>query len=596
MAKRNKISVNAKYYKGARIERIADHNNRIDRINYLLEKIHHTHKNINIVYNTSGDLVNKKFKFTPGNYLMQKFENNQLNLSNENNSNLLKMEFYRLQQIKEQIQREKKSYTKPNENNIFEMVVALSEEQALDYLNSGIDLMPGFDMYMKDLQDKYGFTPVGVSLHLDEGYINEKGVVKKNIHAHLVCFNYDFEKGKSVLRNLRKKDFQDMQTMAQDSFQKVGLNFVRGNKKTIAGKDHLERNELILENQNKLILENDTTLDIQSKTLENIENNMETLTNHIHNLNLEISSGKELVKDINLKKQELKEILSSCEKGSEKYNEIYEKIGLIQIEEKESRELVKLLKLEINEKQSKLNSFENEKENLIENIKNIKTDEKAANSKLDELNKEIELKSKELSLKSSKLNEIKEDISKEEKELETIKETKKKVSIASRDDVKKNLSNRINKLFKKRIKQTIINGNEYLKLDEKELESFKNEIFEEFKDLSNFEFIVEDSKKTKLENFDLKARIINLENDNKELELKSNAWIDKWKEDNQKLAKVEKDLETHKKAAIKDSNEIRTLKSDKESLTKQNNKAIKFIKNKGFEDEFEESKTHHIGD
>lgn len=54
-----------------------------------------------------GDLVNKKYKFTPGNYLLEKFNHNQNNLSNENYSDLLKMEFYNfLQQIKQQIQRE----------------------------------------------------------------------------------------------------------------------------------------------------------------------------------------------------------------------------------------------------------------------------------------------------------------------------------------------------------------------------------------------------------------------------------------------------------------------------------------------------------
>lgn len=211
------------------------------------------------------------------------------------------------------------------------MVVALSEEQAMFYLENGIDLATGFDMYMKELQDKYGFTPIGVNLHLDEGYINEKNEVKFNVHAHCVAFNYDFEKGKSVLRNLRKKDFQDMQTLAQDSFKKVGLDFVRGKEKTIAGKDHLEHNDFILQKQNKMILENDFIL-------EDILNNIDYLNEDLDYVSSQLYSKKESlkneIKSTNTKKQELKDILKSCEKGSEEYNSIYEKIGLIQKEEK----------------------------------------------------------------------------------------------------------------------------------------------------------------------------------------------------------------------------------------------------------------------
>lgn len=202
------------------------------------------------------------------------------------------------------------------------MVIALSEEQALHYLSNGIDITKGFDNFAKDLQDKYGFTPLQLSLHNDEGHIDENGVVKYNIHGHLTLFNYDFVKERSVLRTLTKQDWSNMQDMAQNSFQSVGLDFQRGISKIITKKEHLERNDYILQKQ--------TT---------------------------KINSLKNDIYDINKQKNDSKELLKNFEKGTIEYGELYKEIGKLQVNEKSLREEKRKLEGEIivlNDKKDKL--------------------------------------------------------------------------------------------------------------------------------------------------------------------------------------------------------------------------------------------------
>ncbi len=233
---RNYISANAKYYKSEHIDRIARHNFRIAKIDYLLPEESIKYQNKNLIFDKN----------------MQEISIN--NLDKNSQEIVLKSNYLELLNLRENIYNKQKYYpSKKNlkSNDLVEFVVALSEEQALNYLENGRDLMDGFKQYAKDLKEQFGFTPLQVSLHLDEGYSKDKTHTKYNVHAHIVLFNYDFDKQKSILRNLRKKDFQNMQTLAENSFKKVDLDFIRGKQKEIIGKDHLERNELIIAKQSK---------------------------------------------------------------------------------------------------------------------------------------------------------------------------------------------------------------------------------------------------------------------------------------------------------------------------------------------------------
>lgn len=332
---KNYISVNAKHYKKREINRISEHNFRLQKIGYLLPKAHIKYDNINIIYDNTNIIYDNKIDENKLTKLGQYTQNLNEVFNKKELDNTLKSQYELLLNKKEKIQYKNKSYAKSNESTLVEMVVALSEEQALNYLESGQDLGKGFDNFTKNLCEKYGFTPLQVSLHLDEGYI-ENGIIKNNIHAHLTLFNFDFEKERSVLRTLKKQDYKDLQDLAANSFKEVGFDFQRGASKELSTKEHLERNDFILSKQKQQI--------------------------------------EEQIKEINTNKNELKSQLKLLEKGSEEYNELYSKIGKLQQEEKQLRESKKEIE--------NIKSFKDQsKIELVELFKNHIKDSKVHDSK-----------------------------------------------------------------------------------------------------------------------------------------------------------------------------------------------------------------------
>ena len=307
---KNFISVNAKHYKRREINRISEHNFRLQKIGYLLPKAHIKYDNINIIYDNTNIIYENKIDENNLTKLGQYTQNLNEIFNKKELDNTLKSQYELLLNKKEKIQYKNKSYAKSNESTLVEMVVALSEEQALNYLESGKDLGVGFDNFTKKLCEKYGFTPLQVSLHLDEGNV-ENGVTKLNIHAHLTLFNFNFEKERSVLRTLKKQDYKDLQDLAANSFQEVGLNFVRGESKEITNKEHLERNDFILSKQKQQIESYDLIL-------------------------------KSLIPKVNEEKKDLKALLNTFNKDSAEYNLVYNLIGSTITLEKELRKYSKI--------------------------------------------------------------------------------------------------------------------------------------------------------------------------------------------------------------------------------------------------------------
>ena len=108
----------------------------------------------------------------------------------------------------------------------------------------------------EECQRRWGITPLQIFLHKDEGHwlsgqpdaedkesfqIGERWF-KPNYHAHIVfdCMNHDT--GKS--QKLNDNDMMEMQTLASDI-----LSMQRGQSKAETGKEHLERNDFIIEKQ-----------------------------------------------------------------------------------------------------------------------------------------------------------------------------------------------------------------------------------------------------------------------------------------------------------------------------------------------------------
>ena len=108
----------------------------------------------------------------------------------------------------------------------------------------------------EECQQRWGITPLQIFLHKDEGHWlggepapddKESFQIggrwfKPNYHAHIVFDWMDHDTGKS--RKLNDDDMMQMQTLASDI-----LLMERGQSKAVTGKEHLERNDFIIEKQ-----------------------------------------------------------------------------------------------------------------------------------------------------------------------------------------------------------------------------------------------------------------------------------------------------------------------------------------------------------
>ena len=108
----------------------------------------------------------------------------------------------------------------------------------------------------KECQRRWGITPLQIFLHKDEGHwlsgqpesgdresfqVGEKWF-KPNYHAHIVFDWMNHDTGKS--RKLNDEDMTEMQSLASDI-----LLMERGQSKAVTSKEHLERNDFIIEKQ-----------------------------------------------------------------------------------------------------------------------------------------------------------------------------------------------------------------------------------------------------------------------------------------------------------------------------------------------------------
>ena len=108
----------------------------------------------------------------------------------------------------------------------------------------------------EECQQRWGITPLQIFLHKDEGHWlsgqpdaedKESFQVggrwfKPNYHAHIVFDWMNHDSGKS--QKLNDEDMAAMQTLAADL-----LSMERGQSKAETGKEHLERNDFIIEKQ-----------------------------------------------------------------------------------------------------------------------------------------------------------------------------------------------------------------------------------------------------------------------------------------------------------------------------------------------------------
>jgi hypothetical protein len=144
-------------------------------------------------------------------------------------------------------------------NALFEHVLIFSEElySALEEKNGTERMKNALTILLERYSDKihaeYGFEPLGFDFHLDEGHLDiDTNLVRRNIHAHVQFYNYDFKKNVAPLRQLMKKglnengqtnqlnpNFSRFQDIAAEVFQQIG--FQRGISKLVTGREHAQK-------------------------------------------------------------------------------------------------------------------------------------------------------------------------------------------------------------------------------------------------------------------------------------------------------------------------------------------------------------------
>ena len=101
--------------------------------------------------------------------------------------------------------------------------------------------------FTKEVEKKWGIKALQVHLHRDEGHFEnpaDENTWVPNYHAHIVWDWMDHSTGKSI--KLNADDMSEMQDMVAEA-----LDMERGQKKSETGLDHLERNDFILQKQEK---------------------------------------------------------------------------------------------------------------------------------------------------------------------------------------------------------------------------------------------------------------------------------------------------------------------------------------------------------
>jgi len=407
MDNKSYISSRTSYGKIQKLDDIEAHNQRLMEVKTLLiDKIN--------AHNDNLQDKDKYFREITDYEIMQ-------NLSysfGSNETQNLTQSFNEFYQEMEAIYKKKKQHLyKDRGNHIIEQVVSLSHFKAkeiLGYEDGDRLLLEYFKEMAIAVQKEYGFEPIHIDMHLDEGYIknikNSMGVVEgsevvENIHAHIVFLNYNFSKQKTVLRSLKKQDFRDMQDLSADIFQDLG--FVRGEDKRNSNKTHLKTTAYVEEQQN---IENEKYVANQVNfNIEDMEYNLDDLKiiqeNEVDVINelielKEVKKNYDNIEELKSRESSFNTTISEYEKIIQDLKDSKKDITALSISNEEKKKLHKL-------KQVEIKKYQGLRRNLKSEIKSLNTEYKSKLEKLKTLNESIIDREKSLKIIEDKKQRLK---------------------------------------------------------------------------------------------------------------------------------------------------------------------------------------------
>ena len=120
--------------------------------------------------------------------------------------------------------------------------------------------------YTDKVHERWGIRAIQLHIHKDEGHYenpDDPSTWKPNLHAHIIWDWMNHETGKSY--KLGKKDMEELQDMAAET-----LEMERGKRKAETGREHLERNDLILQKQEETKQRNQKTLEEQKAEIDKL--------------------------------------------------------------------------------------------------------------------------------------------------------------------------------------------------------------------------------------------------------------------------------------------------------------------------------------
>ena len=150
---------------------------------------------------------------------------------------LVKEKTGRAMQEKDVEYKDKKGVTRVRKGSspIREGVVNIKPDTTMD------DLL----QYISRVHDRWGIRAIQIHMHRDEGHYEnprDKSTWQPNLHAHIIWDWIDHATGKSF--KLNAEDMSTIQDMVADT-----LEMERGKRKSETGRDHLERNDYIVQAQ-----------------------------------------------------------------------------------------------------------------------------------------------------------------------------------------------------------------------------------------------------------------------------------------------------------------------------------------------------------
>ena len=175
----------------------------------------------------------------------------------------------------------------------------------------------------EECQRRWGITPLQIFLHKDEGHwlsgqpdvedkesfqVGEKWF-KPNYHAHIVFDWMNHDTGKS--QKLNDDDMMEMQTLAFDI-----LLMKRGQSKAETDKEHLKRNDFIIEKQKEEMSRLDATRQYREYQLETANQKMQEVESRTNSL-IEAANQKERQSEYLDRAIKEKRFKLNKEKGSE---------------------------------------------------------------------------------------------------------------------------------------------------------------------------------------------------------------------------------------------------------------------------------------